>query len=68
MSRVWTSKKRLGDIEGTAATVAIKARKMRLGDIRLPWIDGCRETREFVDYWYAAEQRRALRKLAARLY
>jgi SAM-dependent methyltransferase len=68
MSRVWTSKKRLGDIEGIAATVAAKARKMRLGDFKLPWIDGCRETREFVDYWYAAEQRRALRKLAARLY
>lgn len=67
MSRVWTSKKRLGDIEGIAATVATKAHKMRLGDFKLPWIDDCRETREFVDYWYAAEQRRALRKLAARL-
>jgi hypothetical protein len=68
MSRVWTSKKLLGGIEGIAAAVVAKAVKMRLSDIKLPWIDGCSETKEFVAYWYASDQRRALRRLAARLY
>ena len=68
MSRVWTSKKPLGDIETVASKVAANASIMRLGDIKLPWIDGSRETKDFVAYWYAAEQLRALRKLAARLY
>ncbi len=68
MSRVWTSTKRLQDVQDVAADVAAKAQKMRLGDFKLPWIDSCPETREFVDYWYAKVQRRALRKLAARLF
>lgn len=68
MSRVWTSKRPLGDIETIAAAVVAKAAQMRVATIKLPWIDRCRETKGFVAYWYAGEQRRALRRLAARLY
>jgi hypothetical protein len=68
MSRVWTTTKPLGEVEHIAAAVAAKAAQMRLADIKLPWIDGCRETTDFIAYWYALKQRGALRKLAARLY
>lgn len=68
MSKVWTNKKSLKGVESVAAEVAAAAQAMRLANIRLPWIDGCKETQEFISYWYASAQRRALRKLAARLY
>lgn len=64
MSKVWTSNKSLRRAEQYAADVAAMAASVRLADARLPWIDSCRETRDFVDYWFARPQRNDLRRLA----
>ena len=64
MSRVWTANKSLRKAEEYASEIASRAASVRLGEVRLPWIDCCRETREFVDYWFARAQRNDLRRLS----
>lgn len=67
MSKVWTNKKSLKRAENYARAVADNAAAMKMRDVRLPWIDRCTETRNFVRFWFANEQRRDLRRLAVRL-
>jgi SAM-dependent methyltransferase len=64
MSKVWTANKSLRKAEEYASEIAARAASVRLGDVRLPWIDGCPETRKFVDYWFARPQRNDLRRLS----
>jgi DNA modification methylase len=40
------------------------SRNTRPSDIELPWIDGSRETKVFIDFWFGTKQRNDLRKLA----
>ena len=35
-----------------------------MAEVKLPWIDGCRDTRKFVEYWFARPQRNDLRRLS----
>ncbi|PKM44644.1 MAG: hypothetical protein CVV05_08790 [Gammaproteobacteria bacterium HGW-Gammaproteobacteria-1] len=65
MSRVATSAysnaESLTDYGEFLISVAMKTDGRSL---RLPWIDSSKETKAFVKYWFADEQRRALRKLS----
>lgn len=40
------------------------AKKIKNKDIILPWVDDCEETSNFIEYWFAENQKNALRKLA----
>lgn len=64
MSRTWTSNL---DFE-TALTECEKvlelAQNTAVDQVKLPWIDECNETSEFVSYWFAKEQANDLRKLS----
>lgn len=64
MSKVWTSDKSLRKAEHYARELAERASSVKLRDISLPWIDGCHETKAFVDYWFGRPQRNALRRLS----
>jgi len=54
----------LETVEQLLSRVMTSARKLRLRDAALPWIDASDETREFVLYWFGPKQRHSLRKLA----
>ena len=63
MSRVWTTPLDGEALRAAAANVVTEARELSV-DIALPWIDDDRETREFVAFWFGAQQREPLRRLA----
>ena len=65
MSKVWTNHKSLRTLQDHTVDVVRQAVAVRLGAISLPWIDRCAETKDFVRYWYARDQRNALRKLSS---
>lgn len=64
MSRVWTSKKSGAEAISAASHITTQAKLLRLANVRLPWIDRCQETQQFLKYWFASPQRRQLRKLS----
>lgn len=64
MSEVSTSRISLEKLSAAAQSVQRQAKKMRLRDVTLPWIDDCPETHNFIKYWFAPKQRNALRKLS----
>lgn len=64
MSRVWTKRVVLKDIDRQAAEVCDQARSLRSKSVVLPWMDDCQETTQFTEYWFAPAQRDSLRRLA----
>lgn len=63
MSRVWTSPIDVECVEAELERVIEDALAVDLRNTKLDWHDT--ETAEFVRYWFAAEQRRPLTRLAA---
>jgi hypothetical protein len=67
MSKVWTTPIGTSTLRLAAEKLVKRAQGYDLRMIRLPWIDGDRETRDFIAYWFDIEQRRDLRRLAGAL-
>jgi hypothetical protein len=65
MARVWTTPLDSGLIEDDSRKVVSEA--CQLSDRLPPWIEGCEETENYVNSWFAPEQRIALSKLARTL-
>lgn len=65
MSRVWTTPLADDLIEDVCEEIMADAEK--LVDPALDWVDDDPETLAFIEYWFAPEQRRVLRQIAAAL-
>jgi DNA modification methylase len=61
MSRVWTTPVEDDLIERVHARAAKIALAADPGAVTLPWIDGDKETRDFIAYWFGSRQSDALR-------
>ena len=64
MSRVWTKRVALKDVDCQAAEVCHQAQSLRSKAVVLRWMDDCQETTQFTEYWFAPAQRDSLRRLA----
>lgn len=64
MSRVWTKKSPVRRALHEAEKLIAQTGALRVADCKLSWIDDCPETKRFVGYWFAAPQRRELRRLS----
>ncbi len=64
MSRVWTKKSPVCRVLVEAERLVSRASARRMANCKLPWIDECAETRQFIKYWFAAPQRKDLRRLS----
>jgi tRNA G10 N-methylase Trm11 len=62
MSRVWTTPFDVSRLRGTAEKLVREAKRVR-GE-RLPWIDNCPETRNYIRFWFRPKQIRSLRRLS----
>jgi SAM-dependent methyltransferase len=62
MTTVATAKLNTDRLDRMAHSVVTRAARITMRDVDLPWFD--RETEEFSEYWFAAGQRRALKKIA----
>ena len=67
ISKVWITPVRDDAIETVYQDVLRDALSRDPLDVALPWIDDDDETRAFIDYWFATEQRRDLRCISAAL-
>ena len=68
MVRVWTTFVPEGDLQLVSDVLRRAVEGVRDSDVHLSWIDEDEETCDFVNYWFAALQRRQLRKIAYVLY
>lgn len=68
MARVWTSPIDTDEVESQLASLLREAASLDLRSCRLPWVTDSPQTREFIEYWFAKEQRRALTRIAYMLY
>ncbi len=64
MSRVWTKHLEPTTLIGRAESVIEEAARLQQSDVILPWIDSDEETSNYIDFWFAPEQRDQLRKLS----
>lgn len=64
MSRVWTRRGSHGQLLEILEHVIELAMATRLRDVELPWMARCRETRDFLNYWFAPTQQRELKRLS----
>lgn len=64
MSKVWTRRGSHGESIDMAAEVVERSRATRISEVELPWIRGCRETKDFLKYWFAPAQLRDLKRLS----
>ena len=64
MSRVWTTPADDTAIQKLASRVLREARSLSDDEVRLPNIDDDAETKAFVEFWFAPQQRSDLRRLA----
>jgi DNA modification methylase len=62
MTRVATRRFDEDRLQTLTANLVKKARRLRVEDFSLPWFD--KETDEFARYWFAAKQRRDLKRIA----
>lgn len=67
MSKVWTTPVCEHSVDKLLAEV-IELAKCDARDIYLSWIDDDKETKAFIDFWFAAPQQRDLRRLAYALF
>lgn len=63
ISRVATHRLETSELLDKAHAITAKATLMLDREVNIPWIDEDEETRRFVEFWFASEQRRALRVL-----
>ena len=63
MSRVWTRSLDVSKLLRRSQSIIEKAACIDESDVYLPWIDDDKETREFIDFWFAGQQKNQLRKL-----
>lgn len=63
MTKVWTTPVDDSEVTELAIDVLNKV-NVTCGDIHLPWIDEDKETRDFIDFWFAEPQRSDLKRLA----
>jgi SAM-dependent methyltransferase len=64
MARVWTSPIDPDEVERQLRSLRREAAALDLRSVRLPWIATSPQTREFINYWFARTQRRALTRIA----
>lgn len=64
ISRVATCQLDADQLLGKGDAIAEQAASLKDRDLALPWIDNDEETQRFVEFWFAPEQRKALRALA----
>lgn len=64
MTKVWTSPVSRTSARKHTSDLVDQVAKLRKKDVSLPWIDGCDETRSFIDYWFAEPQKTDLMKLS----
>jgi tRNA G10 N-methylase Trm11 len=62
MAHVWTTPFRVTSLPKAAERVVQKAKL--LDDEYLPWIDDCRDTKEYIRFWFCRRQIRSLRRLS----
>lgn len=67
MTRVWTKPICTTWLRKEAIRIAGQALKLDPATVRLPWIDNDQETTDFVNYWFAVQQRSDLRRLSSLL-
>jgi len=68
MTKVWTTPIDPRELRDAAHEVVAQAVSMDAHGVSLPWIDEDADTRDFVEYWFAAEQQTDLRRLSSSLY
>ena len=64
MAKVWTTPLDAGELIEAGERLVAKAKGLCARDIALPWIDGDKETKAFVGFWFGREQRADLRRLS----
>lgn len=64
MSRAWTTVINEKNFSKKAEKLIKEAGTIKLKDIKLPWIDKDKNTKEFIKFWFAQKQVRELRKLS----
>lgn len=64
MSKVWTAPINPKKILQRTEQVIAEASTLKLNDFSLSWIDRDKDTREFIEFWFAKPQIRSLRKLS----
>lgn len=64
MSRVWTKHLEPASLIGKSESVIEEATRLQQSDVTLPWIDNDEETSNYIDFWFAPDQRDQLRKLS----
>ena len=65
LTRVWTTPLDTSTLLAFATASVAKARALYLREVTLPWIDKDKETRAFIDFWFARKQKNQLRKLCS---
>ncbi|NNN36139.1 hypothetical protein HLK59_38420 [Streptomyces sp. S3(2020)] len=68
MSSVWTHSSSAAGLRGAAEALVLEARDLMSAGVDLPWVDSDSETSDFVDFWFAKEQKEDLRVLSYLLY
>jgi tRNA G10 N-methylase Trm11 len=64
MSKAWTSKVNESKFLISSEKLLYAAKKIKLAEITLPWIDNDLETKNFIKFWFASSQIRELKKLS----
>ncbi len=62
MARVWTRPLNASSLQVAAEKVVKEAKNSSTPS--LPWIDGCEETKRYIEFWYCPKQIRTLRRLS----
>ncbi len=65
IARAWTTPVSTEAVLVEADSLVREARALDGSSVALPWIDDDAETTEFVDYWFAVEQKAELRRISA---
>jgi hypothetical protein len=68
MSTVWTDPIATSKLGALAERLVAQAKEGQFEDTELPWMDGDRETNDFVEFWFAETQRKDLRIIAHLLH
>lgn len=64
ISRAWTQKVCFSTLDELYNWLMIKSQGLPSDKVKLPWMDKRGETKSFVNYWFAPEQKEDLRRLA----
>ena len=64
MSKVWTRRINISHVREHAASIVKAMDGLSGAKISLNWIDECKETTKFINYWFARKQVQDLRRLS----